>query len=314
MKHFFALPAVLRTAAILASASQHVFSVQDDILAYPQYRVQFQTEWTSESAAKARLAKSDDPQVLNADSETPPSDLEQYQQRLAASYDSKQGEDEQADYEHMIHDGLPWLCRVPRVKKPVEGTTGANETLTKAEEEKELARATDRGWELLSAMQGNCVYFISGWWSYRFCYNQGVKQFHQLPPSRGIPVYPPMEDPGVPGFMLGTYAKRAEGEEFPRDEGETALEMSDGAKRRASGNGEIVQRGESRYLVQKLAGGTVCDLTGKERKIEVQVGFVVLQEETLSDRANTCFSSIATLCPPIAYPSSKRPVPATISW
>ena len=84
----------------------------------------------------------------------------------------------------------------------------------------------------------------------------------------------------MPGFMLGTYAKRAEGEEFPRDEGETALEMSDGAKRRSSGNGEIVQRGESRYLVQKLAGGTVCDLTGKERKIEVQVCSKVLRLET----------------------------------
>ena len=280
MKHFFALPAVLRTAALLASASQHVFSVQDDILAYPQYEVHFEQEWTSEQVAQARLSKTEDQHVPDTDSATPPSDLEQYQQRLGASHDSKLGEDEQADYEHMVHGGQRWLCRVPRVKKPVEANTTANETLTKAEEEKELARATDRGWELLSAMQGNCVYFISGWWSYRFCYNQGVKQFHQLPPSRGIPVYPPMEDPGVPGFMLGTYAKRAEGEEFPRDEGETALEMSDGAKRRSSGNGEIVQRGESRYLVQKLAGGTVCDLTGKERKIEVQVCSKVLRLET----------------------------------
>lgn len=123
-------------------------------------------------------------------------------------------------------------------------------------------------------MQDNCVFFISGWWSYRFCYNQGVKQFHQLPPSRGVPVYPPMEDPGVPGFMLGTYGKQLEDDDTPKDDkwdGEVALQIRGGAKRLRSGHGELVERGETRYLVQKLGGGTVCDLTGKERKVEVQV-------------------------------------------
>lgn len=301
MRHLLALPAVLRTAAFLASASQQSFSVQDDILAFPQYEVRFVDEWTHHDDAAVRL--SDDKQQASSDRN---GDAEsqiqryQFQQPLGTHSDGgslKQDEGE-AEYERMILDGQPWLCRIPKVKKPDE--TGTNETLSKAEEEKELARANDRGWELLSGMQNNCVFFISGWWSYRFCYNQGVKQFHQLPPSRGVPVYPPMEDPGVPGFMLGTYEKRLEDDDAGKERdwaGESALDMSEGAKRKYSKHGELVQRGESRYLVQKLGGGTLCDLTGKERKIEVQVCILFSQPLAVTDK---CYSSIAALKPPIA--------------
>lgn len=34
---------------------------------------------------------------------------------------------------------------------------------------------------------------------------------------------------------------------------------------------ELQATGELRFLVQKLGGGTTCDLTRKERKIEIQV-------------------------------------------
>lgn len=280
MKHFFALPALLRCSALLklAAASQHTFSVQDDILAFPQYEVKFADEWTSEEEAHSKLLSNEKLHIQQQNAgdsvhDPPPAQVEQYRRQQGLSGSGAKSEEEQAEYERMILDGQPWLCRIPKVKKPEDGV-GVNDTLSKAEEERELARATDRGWELLSSMEGNCVFFISGWWSYQFCFNQGVRQFHQLPPSRGVPVYPPVEDPTVPGFDLGTYAKRFEeddGLKAEKWEGEGALEMSDGSKRKRSGQGELVQRGESRYLVQKLGGGTVCDLTGKERKVEVQV-------------------------------------------
>lgn len=280
MKHFFALPALLRCSALLrlATASQHTFSVQDDLLAFPQYEVKFADDWISEETARAKslsnqklhIQHQNDGDGLN---DAPTSQVEQYNRQHVLHEEGGKRSDDQAEYEHMVLDGQPWICRIPKVKKPEDGV-GVNETLSKAEEERELARATDRGWELLSGMQDNCVFFISGWWSYQFCYNQGVRQFHQLPPSRGVPVYPPVEDPGVPGFNLGTYDKRFEDEDGVKGEtwdGEGALQMSDGSKRKRSDHGELVQRGESRYLVQKLGGGTVCDLTGKERKVEVQV-------------------------------------------
>lgn len=274
MKHFLALPALLRTAALLASASQNSFSVHDDLLAFPQYEVKFVDEWTGEQEAEARLASND---RLRSEKKVDQTQL-QHQKPLGkedGDDDGKEKREGEVQYEHerMVIEGQPWLCRIPLVKRAEPGL-GVNDTLSKADEEKELARANERGWELISAMQGDCVYFISGWWSYRFCYGQGIKQFHQLPPSRGVPVYPPIEDPGVPGYMLGTYEKRIDDDDSTNDEKwehQSALDVSEGAKRKHGKHGELVQRGESRYLVQKLGGGTICDLTGKERKIEVQV-------------------------------------------
>ena len=272
----FALPALLRPALYLATASQHSFSVQDDLLAFPQYDVKFSDDFVSESQAQARLRANEE--LKERDDEAPPSQIEHY--RPADSRVGGDGPKEEAvkvAHEYMMLDGQPYLCTIPQVAR-VDDRAGVNDTLSKAEEEKELARATDRGWELLSGMHGNCVYFISGWWSYRFCYNEGVRQFHQLPPSRGVPVYPPVEDPGVEGFTLGLYSKQENEQGEPTKEGpghgvQSVLDASELTKRKRSesGYGELVQRGESRYLVQKLEGGTKCDLTGKDRKVEVQV-------------------------------------------
>ena len=92
-------------------------------------------------------------------------------------------------YEKMwLHD-QEFLCTIPIVDSPVRNETSEAQAL--AEEKKELARATDRGWELLQDLEGNCLYFISGWWSYSFCYNYEVTQFHQLPSQQGRHTFPP---------------------------------------------------------------------------------------------------------------------------
>lgn len=168
------------------------------------------------------------------------------------------------EYEVLKLDGLPYLCRLPHVEPPI--ASELNKTLSKQEEERELARANERGWELLQGMQGNCIYFWSGWWSYRYCFGEGVKQFHQLPQSQGVPAYPPVEDPGVGGYMLGRI------EDAPK-QAETGLQKSntDEDSKSTKALGTLETRGETRYLVQRLGGGTECDLTGKPRRIEVQV-------------------------------------------
>lgn len=271
MKYFWALSAVLRPALVLAS--QHAFSVQDDLLAFPQYEVHFSEEWLSEEQARLHIQSNGQP------GNEKHSDIEHYTGRTDhEAHDADAAtKEEKLEYEMMIHHKQRYLCSIPQVETIVE-QTNENDTLSKAEQEKELARANDRGWELLSGMQGNCIYYMHGWWSYRFCYNQDVKQFHQLPPSRGAPVYPPAEDPNEQEYLLGRYDEsklkgdvQAQSEE--RWEGEGALEVSEHATRKVGRQGELVTRGESRYLVQKLAGGTECDLTGKERVIEVQVSF-----------------------------------------
>jgi len=143
--------------------------------------------------------------------------------------------------------------------------------LSQRDEEKELARANSRGWELLSEMQGNCIYFWGGWWSYQYCFGEGVKQFHQLPARPGTPAFPPVEDPNITGFILGQIEA-----EIPEQAEEDEAQTTDVAQRKSQvaptmAHGHLETRGENRYLVQRLGGGTTCDLTGKDRRIEVQV-------------------------------------------
>jgi protein OS-9 len=288
MRHFWGLPAILRPALVLAS--QHTFSVQDDLLAFPQYEVHFSEDYVSEEQARLHVKSSGQ---LNDEER---SEIEQYIGRSSHATDEDDGatKEEKRQYEMMIHHKQRYLCSIPQVENHIE-QANENDTLSKAEQEKELARANDRGWELLAGMQGNCIYYMHGWWSYRFCYNQDVKQFHQLPPSRGMPVYPPIEDPSAQGYLLGRYDEKkvkhdVQAQSEQKWEGEGALEVSEHATRKVGGHGELVTRGESRYLVQKLEGGTECDLTGKERKIEVQVRCAVC-----ASSANNLLTSILTV-------------------
>lgn len=291
MRHFWALPAVVRVSLVLAS--QHSFSVHDDLLAFPQYRVSFPDEYLTEAQAQARLAGENEPRST----EDAQSQIEHYNPQPHDSHTPSQDaskEETKFEHERMTFDGHPYLCSIPQVTKPAQESR-LNNTVTITEERKELARANNRGWELLRSMQGNnCLYFVGGWWSYQFCYNQGVRQFHQLPPSRGMPMWPPVEDPNVGGYQLGTYTAPKEGgdgseepktdgasvmpEEFDQWEGESALEVSEHAKkmRTPAANGELVVRGDTRYLVQQMDHGTMCDLTGKPRRIEVQVSMPLI--------------------------------------
>jgi len=168
-------------------------------------------------------------------------------------------------YESMVLHGKPYLCAIPHVEIAQKNETTIAQS--KAEEEAELARATDRGWELLKEMEGNCMFYISGWWSYSFCYNTNVKQFHQLPPGQGAPIFPPIEDPATPSYVLG---------KFPTDMiFPPSKQVSDGSSTNSNPSEKssitsLQAKGEVRYLVQKLSGGTTCDLTGRPRKIEIQ--------------------------------------------
>ncbi|KAH0348301.1 hypothetical protein KCU81_g3172, partial [Aureobasidium melanogenum] len=237
MKSFWALPAVLRAAV----AAQNSFSVQDDVLAFPQFSVDFPEGHVSSLQAQEKL----DPSTSDSNFDLSHRDT-----------NPQDSDKPQYHYEELVLANQHYLCQIPRLLDQPPSSQ-PNETLSKQDHEKELARANTRGWQLLKGMQGNCIYYWSGWWSYRYCYGQGVKQFHQLPSSHGVPVYPPVEDPAVPGFMLGAV------QDQPRHDSQENLSEDKAV-------GKLETRGESRYLVQRLAGGTVCDLTGRERRIEVQ--------------------------------------------
>lgn len=142
------------------------------------------------------------------------------------------------------------ICTIPTVQAP-PAMNATEKELSKVEEERELARATTRGWELLAPLDGKCLYFMSGWWSYSYCHNREVRQFHRLPPQKDNQ-WPPEEDPKALSYILGRVTDVTQP---PQDTEGAGLEVT----------------GEMRYLVQTLAHGTMCDLTGRPRKVEVQV-------------------------------------------
>ncbi|ERF73609.1 hypothetical protein EPUS_00862 [Endocarpon pusillum Z07020] len=226
-----------------AYASETVFSVNDDVLAYPQYEIVFSQTYISDAEADQKLRK-----------------VGQSQGELAGYHSIEEEGDyghsgePQEDYERLVLKGRPFLCSLPRIEDLTRDEKP--ETASEADQEKDLVAAADRGWELLQDLDGKCMFFGSGWWSYSFCYNSQIRQFHQLPPGSGAPIYPPQEDPSTPSYVLGRFGDKK-------------------ADRRESGTKnsvttELQIKGETRYLVQKLGGGTTCDLTGKDRRIEVQ--------------------------------------------
>lgn len=171
---------------------------------------------------------------------------------------------ERETYEMLYLKGEPYFCTIPIVETPLRNET--SEAEARAAEQKELARATDRGWELLQELDGQCLYFVSGWWSYAFCYNSDITQFHQLPPQPGKPMLPPQRDPNTKQFVLG----RAKGKANKGEETGSQVDVRKGGEAQGQPKTELQVKGDNKYLVQKMEGGTTCDLTGKPRKVEIQ--------------------------------------------
>lgn len=78
-----------------------------------------------------------------------------------ATFDAQSGSAVERDetYQIMWLKGKRFLCTIPTVRPPPPMNATEKE-LSKVEEDKELARATARGWELLSDLEGKCLYFV----------------------------------------------------------------------------------------------------------------------------------------------------------
>lgn len=264
-------------AASLAYGSPHVFSVTDDLLAYPQYEVIFSDTFISDTEAESRVLEaasrsSSTAQTTSTTSEDAnPEPAAELSQRLSDPNSPEPDSARPSDtYERMMLHNKPYLCSIPSVPPP--STNSTTQARAASEETAELARATDRGYDLLRSMSGSCLYFISGWWSYSFCYNTHVKQFHQLPPGKGTPIFPPVEDPATASYVLGKFGEvrnrfeDVDGVDGGRDAGLPPQEGEEGMTTEIQAKGTS----SSRYLSQKLSGGTTCDLTGSPRRVEIQ--------------------------------------------
>lgn len=148
-----------------------------------------------------------------------------------------------------------YLCSIPILQPNAPENDTATE-LAKAEEAKELTRATEHGWDLVAQPAKQCLYFMSGWWTYSFCSNREVVQYHAMASTpRG---QPPKRDPKDPEYVLGRYPTIPASATRNTEPGQDPVPA------------EIHNNGDRKYLVQKLEGGTICDLTNRPRTIEVQ--------------------------------------------
>ncbi|KAI8998526.1 hypothetical protein BD414DRAFT_512144 [Trametes punicea] len=111
-------------------------------------------------------------------------------------------------------------------------------------------------WSLLQPLSGKCLYHRQGWFTYSYCHNSQVRQFHELHhqhiPSTGE--YKPEEDPEWEAYTLGRAPATLE----------AGAELTT-AEAAAAANLELARGAGSHYLVQRWGDGTYCDKTGRKR-------------------------------------------------
>ncbi|KAM0335095.1 hypothetical protein ACHAQA_000130 [Verticillium albo-atrum] len=247
------LQLALLATAQLAGARQTGFSIHDDLVAYPQYEVIFSETFISQQEADALLSRGNPHSTYSADFSSQ-SDLSQNVQEATNDKDSTT-DDVQETYELMHLAPSKYLCSIPILEPATPENKTAND-LAKQEEARELARASAAGWDLINELDGSCLYYMSGWWSYSFCYNRQIVQFHALPMTPNGK--PPVRDPNTLDFVLGRGPKSSDLPPGHTSSSEQAVST------------ELQIKGDQRYLVQRLDGGTICDLTNRERTIEIQ--------------------------------------------
>lgn len=283
----------------LCRARQPGFSVHHDLLAYPQFEVVISDSYISESDAQA-LVDSPDNAHPNPSHDAGIASQTDITSTTAAAAEGL-GQDAAAaaapaeSYEIMSMPPHRYLCAIPVIDPPPAPNKTATE-LAKAEEARELARASTHGWSLINELDGKCLYYMSGWWSYRFCYGQDVVQFHAIASS--VKSGPPMRDINTAEYVLGRVpdphvsSRSARRGQQQQQQKQQYRQQEQGQERLQHGHGQGDQdphaaaaaataaptppntdlqvKGDQRYLVQRMGDGTVCDLTGRDRTIEIQ--------------------------------------------
>ncbi|KAJ2751194.1 Protein OS-9 [Coemansia pectinata] len=137
----------------------------------------------------------------------------------------------------VLRVGRTWrmLCQMPRVNDTL------SEDTVPEEEDVDPVVAVKRGEELLEPLKDRCLTYAGGWWTFEYCHNQYVRQFHALGPDKS-------GNTQEIEFRLGLHSKR--------------MELYDDEK--------VRRIGRSRYLTQVWGGGTLCDMTREPRDVEIE--------------------------------------------
>ncbi|KAI0705822.1 hypothetical protein BC835DRAFT_1261216 [Cytidiella melzeri] len=128
-------------------------------------------------------------------------------------------------------------------------------------------------WSLLQPLSESCLYHRQGWFTYAYCHNSHVRQFHELqkPNQQRLGEYKPEEDTEWEAYTLG----RAPPTPEPGADLTVAQEAA------VAANIELARNAGSRYLVQRWGDGTFCEKIGRRREIEVQFHCSMTMTDTI---------------------------------
>ncbi|EPE03048.1 glucosidase ii beta subunit-like protein [Ophiostoma piceae UAMH 11346] len=300
---------VLLALAQLCAAKQPGFSIHEDLLAHPQFEVVFSESYILEKDAQLLLEGPDQPKPsaipdANADADAKANTISSTGNTKAVpSHDSlndfataDDGSEQISETFELINmPPLQYLCSVPVLAPPPGAPNQTATDLARAAEARELARASDRGTDIINTLESECMYYAAGWWSYSFCYGQEIVQFHAVQGKNGKA----MKDPHSMEYVLGRMKSRQERDtameaeegsasdkDMDKDKGYKDMRTSDvdvqkpirsssddvpkKKKKLDVHKTELQVKGDQKYMVQRLGGGTVCDLTGRDRTMEIQ--------------------------------------------
>jgi len=148
--------------------------------------------------------------------------------------------------------------------------------------------------ENLKHMGSTCIYRLTGWWTYEFCHNKHVREFHREKDGSESQI-----------FMLGQYQENTEGtiHNLPNN----GKEGSEGMKL-MSPVGKIPGQ-DIPYFSVFYTDGNACDLTSLPRTTEVRYYCAEGKSNVLSDitEPSTCNYVLTVQTPFLCHQSIFRP-------
>lgn len=142
-----------------------------------------------------------------------------------------------SNYHRIVLKGHDYLCDLP------DNITDITVNSVPSTTDIDVVEVASKARELLALSPSvKCIYHTVGYWTYELCYDTGIRQFHALPLEQAGGL--PKPYPNTPVYHLGRFSHQSDW--------------------------TVKTSGDSIYASQTLGGGTICDLTGKDRVTEVQ--------------------------------------------
>ncbi|KAI7904072.1 uncharacterized protein BX663DRAFT_506309 [Cokeromyces recurvatus] len=180
--------------------------------------------------------------------------------------------------------GQPFSCIIPNVEVEQEKLDREKLENAKVETEENKKKMIEKGLKLLEPLEQNCIQFYahtSQYWVYEYCHNQYVRQFHLERSHDGNE----MKEQETASFYLGFHPSMTL-DDNTGDHANNKKELLLSKKKKLTPSQVYLKaptelrtnnKGQERYLLQIWKEGSICDLTGKPRTVEIQYRCDLLQ-------------------------------------